>query len=83
MYYPGICLEGLWKTAKNFSQNSRFGQNFELGTSRIRRSADYYITMFGLVVLNGSKTWFLALREEYELRILENRVIKRIYGAKT
>jgi hypothetical protein len=32
------------------------------------------------VVLYGCETLFLTLREEYRLRLLENRVLRRIFG---
>jgi hypothetical protein len=28
----------------------------------------------------GCKTWSLTLREEHRLRVLENRVLRRIFG---
>ena len=34
------------------------------------------------VVLYGCETWSLTLREECKLRVLENRVLKRISGPK-
>ena len=34
------------------------------------------------VVLYGCETWSLTLRQEYRLRVLENRVLKRIFGPK-
>jgi hypothetical protein len=34
------------------------------------------------VVLNGCETWSLTLREEYKLRVFENRVLRRIFGPK-
>jgi hypothetical protein len=34
------------------------------------------------VVLYGSETWPLTLREEHRLRVFENRVLKRIFGPK-
>jgi hypothetical protein len=34
------------------------------------------------VVLYGSETWSLTLREEYRLRVFENRVLRRIFGLK-
>jgi hypothetical protein len=34
------------------------------------------------VVLYGSETWSLTLREENVLRVFENRVLKRIFGPK-
>jgi hypothetical protein len=34
------------------------------------------------VVLYGCETWSLTVREEYRLRVLENRVLRRIFGPK-
>jgi hypothetical protein len=34
------------------------------------------------VVLYGCETWSLTLREEYRLRVLENRVLRRVFGPK-
>jgi hypothetical protein len=34
------------------------------------------------VVLYGCETWSLTLREEHRLRVLENRVLRRISGPK-
>jgi hypothetical protein len=34
------------------------------------------------VLLNGCKTWSLILREEYRLKVFENRVLRRIFGPK-
>jgi hypothetical protein len=41
-----------------------------------------YKTIILAVVLFGCETWSLALREEHRLRICENRVLTRIFGAK-
>jgi hypothetical protein len=32
------------------------------------------------VVLYGCETWSLTLREEHRLRVLRNRVLRRIFG---
>jgi hypothetical protein len=32
--------------------------------------------------LYGSETWSLTLREEYRLRVFDNRVLRRIFGPK-
>jgi hypothetical protein len=37
--------------------------------------------MFFLVVLYECKTWSLILGEEYRLKVSENRVVMRIFGA--
>jgi hypothetical protein len=34
------------------------------------------------VVLYGCETWSLTVREEYKLRVFENRVLRRIFGSK-
>jgi hypothetical protein len=34
------------------------------------------------VVLYGCETWSLTVREEYKLRVFENRVLRRIFGPK-
>ena len=34
------------------------------------------------VVLYGSETWSLTLREESRLKLFENRVLRRIFGPK-
>ena len=34
------------------------------------------------VVLYGCDTWSLTLREEYRLKVFENRVFRRVFGPK-
>ena len=34
------------------------------------------------VVLYGCETWSLALREEHRLSVFENKVLRKIFGAK-
>jgi hypothetical protein len=34
------------------------------------------------VYLYGCETWFLTLRKEHRLRVLENRLLRRIFGPK-
>ena len=41
-----------------------------------------YRTVILPVVLYGCETWSLTLREEHRLRVLENRVLRRIFGPK-
>jgi len=41
---------------------------------------ELYRTIILLVVLCGFETWSLTLREEYRLRVFENRVFRRIFG---
>jgi hypothetical protein len=41
-----------------------------------------YRTIIFPVVLYGCETWSLTLREERRLRVLENRVLRRVFGPK-
>ena len=41
-----------------------------------------YRTIILLVVLYGCETWTLTLWEERRLKVFENRVLRRIFGAK-
>jgi hypothetical protein len=41
-----------------------------------------YKTIILSIVLYGCETWSLTLREEHGLRVFENRVLRRIFGAK-
>jgi hypothetical protein len=40
-----------------------------------------YKTIILPVVLYGRETWSLALKEENRLRVFQNRVLRRIFGA--
>ena len=42
----------------------------------------YYKTIILPVVLYGYKTWSLFLKEEHRLRVYENKVLRKIFGAK-
>ena len=41
-----------------------------------------YKTVILPVVLYGYETWSLTLREEHRLRLFENKVLRKIFGAK-
>jgi len=41
-----------------------------------------YRTVILPVVLYGCETWSLTVRDECRLRVLENRVLRRIFGPK-
>ena len=43
---------------------------------------EIYRTIILHIVLYGCETWSLTLREEYRLRVFENRVLRRIFGPK-
>jgi hypothetical protein len=42
-----------------------------------------YKTIILSVVLYGSETWSLTLREKHRLRVCENTVLRRIFGPKS
>ena len=46
-----------------------------------KNETEIYRTII-LPVLYGYETWSLTLRAEYRLRVLENRVLRRIFGPK-
>ena len=41
-----------------------------------------YKTITLPVILYGCETWYLNLREEHRLRVFENKVLRKIFGAK-
>ena len=41
-----------------------------------------YKTIILPVVLYGCETWSLTLREEHRLRVLENKELRKLFGAK-
>jgi hypothetical protein len=43
---------------------------------------DIYRNIILPVVLYGCETWSLAMREERRLRVVENRVLRRVFGPK-
>jgi hypothetical protein len=48
------------------------------------RSKNLKIKIYGSIILSvvfyGCETWSLTLREERRLRVIENRVLRRIFG---
>jgi hypothetical protein len=40
-----------------------------------------YRTIICLVLLYGCETWSLTLRDKHRLRVLENRVLREIFGS--
>ena len=41
-----------------------------------------YKTIILLVVLYGCEAWFLTLREKHRLRVLKNRMLRKVFGPK-
>ena len=57
---------------RTFSSSSLLSKNLKI---------KIYRTIILPVVLYGCETWSLTLREEHRLRVFENRVLRRIFGA--
>jgi len=60
-------------SAQNLLSSSLLSKNIKI---------KIYRTVFWPVVLYGCKIWSLTLMEEFRLRVLENRVLRRIFGRK-
>jgi hypothetical protein len=59
-----------------------FGSEPSVFSSAVKKNLKIriYKTIILPVVLYGCETWSLTLREEHRLRVLENRVLRRIFG---
>ena len=53
---------------------------FQFGIKKLK--IKIYKTVILPVILYGSETWSLTLREEHSLMVFENRVLRRIFGPK-
>jgi hypothetical protein len=62
-----------YHSMQNFLSSSLLSKN-------IKTEIYEYRTIILLVVLYGCETWSLTFREERRLRVLENRVLRRIFG---
>ena len=51
-------------------------------SKKLKVNTQAYKTIILPVVLYGCETWSLTLREEYRLRVFENKVLRKIFGAK-
>ena len=54
--------------------------SFHLPSKKLK--VNTYKTIILPVVLYGCETWSLTLREEHRLRVFENKVLRKIFGAK-
>ena len=72
----GIEKDGACKMDRQNKKCSCVSKKFKVKT---------YKSIIGLlpVVLYGCETWSLTLREEHRLRVFENKVLRKIFGAKT
>jgi hypothetical protein len=60
-----------------------FGQEHSVFSSAVKNlKIRIYKTIIFPAVLYGCETWSLTLREEQRLRVIENRVLTRIFGPK-
>ncbi|KAJ4440052.1 hypothetical protein ANN_08183 [Periplaneta americana] len=60
------------------------GVSTDISKFKLRSSSTTGIGAYNsdTTVLNGCKTWTLTLREEQRLRVFENKVLRKIFGAK-
>jgi hypothetical protein len=58
--------------------------NGKLSSSLLPKNLKFkiYIIIILPIVLYGCETWSLTLKEERRLRVLKNRVLRRIFGSK-
>ncbi|KAJ4450632.1 hypothetical protein ANN_02061 [Periplaneta americana] len=68
-----MILPGSLKAIENLLSSSLLSKNLKV---RI------YKTVILPVLLYGCETWTLTLREEHRLRVFENKVLRKIFGAK-
>ena len=61
-----------YHSVQNLLSSSLFSKNLKIKVYRI---------IILPIVLYGSETWTLTLREERRLRVFENRVLRRIFVA--
>ncbi|KAJ4432165.1 hypothetical protein ANN_20781 [Periplaneta americana] len=68
----------------NFTRTCYYSVEKLLSSSLLSKNVKVriYKTVILPVVLYGCKTWTLTLREEHRLRVLENKVLRKIFGAK-
>jgi hypothetical protein len=84
-YYPGICWGERRKTTKTLSQDSRsLGGGMNPGSPEYEAGVLTTRPRFGFFtfVLYGRETWLLEFREEHVFLVLENGVLRRIFGPK-
>ncbi|KAJ4444588.1 hypothetical protein ANN_06384 [Periplaneta americana] len=76
---PGIEPGPLGFAARRANRYST-GVDFRLLSKNLK--VRIYKTVILPVVLYGCETWTLTLREEHRLRVFENKVLRKIFGAK-
>jgi hypothetical protein len=63
-------------------QNAEQNHNIRISNKYFTYNYKFYKTIILPVILYGCENWSLTLREEYKLRVFENRVQRRIFGLK-
>ena len=51
-------------------------------TGLVSSKKKLFAMTFAPTFIYGCETWFLTLREEHRLRVVENKVLRNIFGAK-
>ncbi|KAJ4448577.1 hypothetical protein ANN_10595 [Periplaneta americana] len=63
-------------------QNIVRNGNIKIGNLSFEEMEKFNSNIILPVVLYGCETWTLTLREEHRLRVFENKVLRKIFGAK-
>jgi hypothetical protein len=81
-------MKPCWNTGKKHEHHLHqccsvfLRHNIKEGNRKREVKIKIHKTVILPVVLYGCETWSLALREEHRLRVLENRVLRKIFGPK-
>ncbi|KAJ4440411.1 hypothetical protein ANN_08552 [Periplaneta americana] len=88
--YLGATVTNINDTREEVKRRINMGNAYYYSVEKILSSSllsknlevRIYKTVILPVVLYGSETWTLTLREEQRLRVFENKVLRKIFGAK-
>jgi hypothetical protein len=88
--YLGTTLTNQNSIQEEIKSRLKSGNAFHLWVQNLLSSSLLFsnlkIRLFRTIILSlvlyGCETWLLILREEYRLRVFENRVLRRIFGPK-
>ncbi|KAJ4445627.1 hypothetical protein ANN_12309 [Periplaneta americana] len=88
--YPGATVTNINDTREEIKHRINMGNVCYYSVEKLLSSSllsknlkvRIYKTIILPVVLYGCETWTLTLREEHRLRVFENKVLRKIFGAK-
>ncbi|KAJ4435464.1 hypothetical protein ANN_18080 [Periplaneta americana] len=88
--YPGATVTNINDTREEIKHRINMGNACYYSVEKLLSSSllsknlkvRIYKTVILPIVLYGCETWTLTLREEHRLRVIENKVLRKIFGAK-